>query len=68
MGCAMFDSLQLAQSIAKHGVDHLDEAVAEYEELMFPRAIDLIQKSTEIGNVFFAKDAVDLIQAMMMEG
>lgn len=68
MGCAMYDSLQLAQAIVKHGMDHLDEAVSEYEELMFPRAIDLIQKSTEIGNVFFAKDAVDLIQAMMIEG
>ena len=68
MGCAMYDSLQLAQSIVQHGIDHLDQAVSEYEKLMFPRAIDLIQKSTEIGNVFFAKDAVDLIQAMMMEG
>lgn len=68
MGVAMYDSLQLAQSIAKHGIDHLDEAVSEYEELMFPRAIDLIEKSNDIGNVFFAKDATDLIQAMMMEG
>lgn len=64
----MYDSLQLAQQIVQHGIDHLNEAVSEYEQLMFPRAIDLIQKSTDIGNVFFAKDAVDIIQAMMMEG
>lgn len=65
MSCAIYDSLQLAQQIVKHGTDGLDQAVSEYEELMFPRAINLIEKSIEIGNVFFAKDAANMIEALM---
>lgn len=36
----MFDSLQLARQIQKHGLDDLDHAVKEYEEDMFSRAIN----------------------------
>ena len=53
----MYDSLQLAQQIVKHGLDDLNRAVSEYEKLMFPRAIDLIRRSAESGELMFAPDA-----------
>ncbi|KAL9089770.1 MAG: hypothetical protein Q9165_005564 [Trypethelium subeluteriae] len=57
VNCAMHDSLQLAQQIAKHGLDDLDLAVSEYEKLMFPRAVDLITRSSRNGELLFAPDA-----------
>ena len=57
VNCALTDSLQLAQQIVKHGPDDLDAAVAEYEKLMFPRAIDLITRSQRSGEFLFAADA-----------
>lgn len=65
MGCGMLGSLELARSIVKYGLDGLDQAVSEYEKQMFPRAVDLIQRSVEIGNVFFAKDAAHMIEGLM---
>jgi len=53
----MADSLQLAQQIIKYGLNDLDRAVSEYEQLMFPRGIDLISRSTKSGELFFAPDA-----------
>ena len=53
----MYDSVQLAQQIVKHGLDDLNRAVSEYEKLMFPRAIDLISRSTESGKLLFAPDS-----------
>lgn len=53
----MFDSVQLAQQIVKYGLDDLNRAVSEYEKLMFPRAIDLIERSTKAGKLLFAPDA-----------
>lgn len=53
----MYDSFQLAQQIVKHGLDDLNRAVSEYERSMFPRAIDLIEKSTKSGELLFAPDA-----------
>ncbi|QIX01100.1 hypothetical protein AMS68_006617 [Peltaster fructicola] len=55
--CSMFDSVQLAKQISKHGLDHLESAVEEYEKDMFPRAIDLITRSEESGAHLFAEDA-----------
>lgn len=64
----MYDSVQLAQQIIKYG-DHLNRAVSEYEKLMFPRAIDLISRSTGTGKLLFAPDAPrGLSQAMSGEG
>jgi hypothetical protein len=40
----MYDSLQLAQQIIKFGVERLDEAIEEYEKLMFPRAKAMIAR------------------------
>ncbi|KAJ9605086.1 hypothetical protein H2200_010476 [Cladophialophora chaetospira] len=57
VNCALHDSLQLAQQIIKHGLDDLQGAVSEYEALMFPRAIDLIERSKESGEFYFAPDA-----------
>ena len=57
VNCAMHDSVQLAQQIVKYGLDGLDLAVSEYEKLMFPRAIDLINRSRKSGDLLFALDA-----------
>lgn len=57
VNCAMYDSVQLAQHIIKHGLDDLNSAVAEYEKLMFPRGIDLIERSEANGKLLFAPDA-----------
>ena len=56
VNCAMHDSLQLARSIAKYGLDKLDQAVAEYEKSMFPRAVELITESKQNGELLFAPD------------
>lgn len=53
----MYDSLQLAQQIIKHGLDDLSGAVSEYERLMFLRAIDVIEKSAKSGKLMLAPDA-----------
>lgn len=53
----MYDSVQLAERIAEHGVDGLDRAVEEYEKMMLPRGIDLITRSGESGKLMFAPDA-----------
>lgn len=65
VNCAMHDSLQLAQEIVKAGTERLDEAVAAYEEVMLPRAIDLITKSTASGELIFAPDAPEGFRAMI---
>ena len=57
VNCAMHDSQQLAQQIVKYGLDDLDRAVSQYENRMFPRAIDIIEKSAESGKLLFAPDA-----------
>ena len=54
---ALFDGLQLAQEIVKHGRDHLNEAVVAYERKMLPRAIDLITRSKASGELLFAEDS-----------
>ncbi|RMZ89521.1 hypothetical protein DV736_g3257, partial [Chaetothyriales sp. CBS 134916] len=56
VNCAMTDSLQLAQQIIKHGLGDLDRAVSEYEKVMLPRGIDLINRSTKSGDLLFAPD------------
>ena len=57
VNCALYDSLQLAQQIIKHGLDDLRRAVSEYEALMLPRGVDLVKRSMESGELLFAPDA-----------
>ena len=54
---AMHDSLELAQQIIKFGIEHLSEAVAEYEKLMFPRAKSMIEDSAAMNAGMFSEDA-----------
>ena len=51
----MRDSVILAHKIKELGVT--SKAVAEYEEEMFPYAIDVITRSVASGEMFFAEDA-----------
>jgi hypothetical protein len=53
----MHDSLQLAQQIIKFGVSGLDEAIAEYEKLMLPRAVAMIEDSAMMNEAMFAEDS-----------
>lgn len=53
----MFDSLQLAQQIVKHGVHSLDRAIEEYERSMWPRARETIEDAAMKNEMIFAEDA-----------
>lgn len=53
----MYDSLELAQQIIKFGIEHLGEAVAEYEKLMFPRAKSMMEDSAATNAGMFSEDA-----------
>ncbi|KAK0702435.1 hypothetical protein B0T21DRAFT_378611 [Apiosordaria backusii] len=52
---AMTDALELATSIAQHGVEHMDKAVKQYEEEMFPRAVDSIHQGEIMADAMFVK-------------
>lgn len=64
---ALFDSLQLAQQIKKHGLDGLDRAVEEYEKGMFPRAIELVGESMKVNEKIFAHDAAKNFKTWFQE-
>ncbi len=68
VNCAMADSLALARAIAQHGLERLGTAVAEYEKDMFPRAIDLITRSTASGDLIFAEDSPRGLVEMISSG
>lgn len=53
---AMHDAAQLAEQIIKFGMGKLDAAVAEYEKLMFPRAIEHIDASKRMEKFTYASD------------
>lgn len=53
----MFDSLQLAQQIIKHGIDCLDSAVQEYEQQMFPRALETIKEAADMNESMYGPDS-----------
>lgn len=66
VNCSLYDSVVLADSIVTHcgkGVNlatcqaALETALAAYEEDMFARGRDLIQRSTVSENLLFAQDA-----------
>ena len=52
----MYDSLELARQIVKHGTDNLESAVVEYERAMLPRAVDGIEKGQWYTEHFFGAD------------
>lgn len=68
----MHDSLDLAQQIIKLEVDRLDEAVVNYEKLMFPRAKDTIENSAKINDGMFSENSpkplLQMFSAMMQNG
>lgn len=65
----MHDSLELAQQIIKFGTGRLDDAVAAYEKLMFPRAKAMIEDSAMMNKSMFSEDApaplLQMFSAMM---
>lgn len=54
---AMYDSVELAEQIVKHGLDDLDRAVSEYEQEMLPRAIDGNKEAARTQALMFALDS-----------
>jgi 2-polyprenyl-6-methoxyphenol hydroxylase-like FAD-dependent oxidoreductase len=66
---AMHDSLELAQQIIKSGIENLDEAVANYEKLMFPRAKRMIEDSAMTNEGMFSEDSpaplLEMFRTMM---
>lgn len=64
---AMHDSLELAQQIIKLGVGNLDEAVANYEKLMFPRAKRMIEESAMTNEGMFSEDSPAPLLKMFSE-
>ncbi|OTA01908.1 monooxygenase [Trichoderma parareesei] len=57
VNCSMYDALVLASRIVERGLDQLDDAVTAYEEEMFVRGQDLIDRSNGSGELLFAPDA-----------
>jgi hypothetical protein len=68
----MYDSLQLAQQIVKFGIERLDEAIEEYEKLMFSRAKAMIEDSAMMNEMMFSEDAPEpmlrMFSAMLQNG
>ncbi|SMQ55696.1 unnamed protein product [Zymoseptoria tritici ST99CH_3D7] len=61
---AMFDSLELAQQIIKHWSGDLEQAVAEYEKTMIPRARGSLEDGEMMMKTLFGPDAPEsLLQA-----
>jgi len=65
----MHDSLELAEQIIKSGIDNLDQAVANYEKLMFPRAKRMIEDSAMTNESMFSEDSpaplLEMFRTMM---
>jgi len=69
---AMHDSLELAQQIIKVGIERIDEAVSNYEKLMFPRAKAMIEDSAMMNEAMFSEDSpaplLQMFSAMVQNG
>lgn len=49
-------------------MDNLDSAVVEYEEAMFPRAVEAINKGLwAVENIFSAESTQNFLQAAMQQ-
>jgi 2-polyprenyl-6-methoxyphenol hydroxylase-like FAD-dependent oxidoreductase len=65
---ALHDSVELARQIIKHGIDDLESAVVEYEEAMFPRAVEAINKGQWAAeHLFSAESSQSFLQAVMQQ-
>jgi 2-polyprenyl-6-methoxyphenol hydroxylase-like FAD-dependent oxidoreductase len=65
VNCAMTDARELASKIIACGTGDMGRAVREYEEGMFARGIDLIERSARNGELMFHHDGpADLVQSM----
>ncbi|GAM39858.1 monoxygenase [Talaromyces pinophilus] len=65
---ALHDSVELARQIIKHGIDNLDSAVVKYEEAMFPRAVEAINKGQwAVEHLFSAESSQSFLQAAMQQ-
>ncbi|KAK4191052.1 hypothetical protein QBC35DRAFT_488082 [Podospora australis] len=63
---AMTDALRLAEAIAAYGVERVDKAVKEYEEDMFPRAIETITEGWSMADGMFGEGPEKLLAFMEM--
>lgn len=65
---ALHDSVELARRIIKQGIDNLDAAVVEYEEAMFPRAVEAINKGQwAVQHLFSAESSQSFLRAAMQQ-
>jgi 2-polyprenyl-6-methoxyphenol hydroxylase-like FAD-dependent oxidoreductase len=53
---ALYDSVELARQIIRHGIDDLESAVIDYEKRMLPRAVEAIAKGQWFIEHFFGAD------------
>ncbi len=65
MGTSLFDSFQLGQKIAEHGIDGMDQAVAQYEKQAFPRRKAYIEKCKELGSLFYNGNAAEALEVLL---
>ncbi|KAK4444241.1 hypothetical protein QBC34DRAFT_187624 [Podospora aff. communis PSN243] len=65
---AMKDALELVNKIAEHGMEHVDEAVKEYEAEMFPRGAESIRDGEMMAKVMFSEDPRPLVEMMTSFG
>lgn len=61
---AMTDALELANVIAKNGMENLDQAIQEYETAMFARAAGSITEGIMMKEVLFSEDHTKIIEML----
>lgn len=54
---ALYDGFKLAEQIKKFGVDHLHDAVAEFEKEMHPRALELYDRAETLSKLLNSLDS-----------
>ena len=67
VNASMQDNMDVARAISQRGYANLTEAVAEYEERMLTRGIDLITRSAESEFSRCGPDAPKAIQRTNIE-
>ncbi|KAF2665083.1 FAD/NAD(P)-binding domain-containing protein [Microthyrium microscopicum] len=65
---AMTDSLNLATKIVQYGIEHVDQAVQEYEAEMFPRGVATIKMGHQMIGSMYGGDPKAFLDALMAEG
>lgn len=64
----MTDALELVTSIAKHGLEQINQAVREYESSMNIRAKDHITQGLEMAKVMFSDDPQPFVELLKSFG